>query len=88
MSVDGRHEIRGDELWSFRLFIYGEDTQKWFNIAGVCMISTINHCIEGVRGNPMCRVSVDDECISISIPLGPDNVSQRLQEEARSVLLY
>lgn len=25
------------------------DTQKSFNIAGVCMISTINHCIEGVR---------------------------------------
>jgi hypothetical protein len=28
------------------------DTQMWFNIAGVFMISTISRCIEGVGGKP------------------------------------
>jgi hypothetical protein len=45
------------------------DTQKWFNIAGVFMISTISRCIEGVGENRMFKASVDDECDSISILL-------------------
>ena len=34
------------------------DTQQRFNNAGVCMISTINHCIEGVREEKFADVEV------------------------------